>query len=370
MRTRRDALAAGAGLALAGALGTPRALGRAAALPAPPRGLPAAQHAWEEGLREPGAALLAPPRFHRLLLLGLRRPPGPADALRLERVLRDLERAFAWDRDGLLFAVGWGPAYFARLGAPSPVEPARPLAAGEAPVLDGADLCVHLASDREGRLVRVEALLRRRLRGLVALQGRRVGFTGAGVPRARWRRHRLRASAPLLLGHRSGLRANQATEAAVTIAEGPFAGGTTMHVSRIALDLERWYGELDERERVARMYGAHVTPREARRLIRDTPPGRGAAGHAQAVRRARRDGRPLLLRRDFSGVSGGEPVTHFVALQRATEDFAATRARMDGARGIAPFLTVTDRANFVLPPRTLRAFPLLEGREHALGAGR
>jgi hypothetical protein len=363
-RTRRQVLTAAAGgLALAAAGERATALaGRGAASARPP----AAQHAWEAALREPGVRPTAPPRFHRLLLLDLRRDPAPADVRRLEGALGDLERAFGWRRDGLLLCLGWGARWYARLGVPSPVPPPRPLAPGEAPVLDDCDLCLHLASDREGRLVRVEAALRRRLRGLVALRDRRTGFTGAGLPAARWRAHRLRRSAPLLLGHRSGLRANQATEAEVTLGDGPLAGGTTMQVSRIALDLDAWYA-LDEAERVARMYGPHLTPRRARALVHDVPPGRGSAAHAQAVRGARRGGRPLLLRRDFSGVQGGEPVTHFVALQRSLEDFAATRARMDGARGIAPFLTVTHRGAFAVPPRAQRAFPGLPGREAALG---
>jgi hypothetical protein len=60
-------------------------------------------------------------------------------------------------------------------------------------------------------------------------------------------------------------------------------------------------------------------------------------------------------------------VTHFVALQRSLEDFAATRARMDGTRGIAPFLTVTHRGAFAVPARAQRAFPGLPGRDEALG---
>ena len=43
------------------------------------------------------------------------------------------------------------------------------------------------------------------------------------------------------MGFKSGLKKNQATEDNVTIAGGPFAGGTTMHNSYMRLRLDSWY---------------------------------------------------------------------------------------------------------------------------------
>ena len=67
-------------------------------------------------------------------------------------------------------------------------------------------------------------------------------------------------SSPLFMGFKSGLRRNQASEDAVTIPDGPFAGGTTMHASYMRLRLGTWYGQLSQPERVARMYAPQVTP--------------------------------------------------------------------------------------------------------------
>ena len=153
------------------------------------------------------------------------------------------------------------------------------------------------------------------------------------------------ADSPLLLGFHSGLRRNQATEAEITIPAGPLAGGTTMHVSRINLDLERWY-ELDGPRRSALMYAPTVTPRQAARFSDDAPADferlpatarrHGVVGHAQAAARARLDGRPRINRRDFVTFDDGIPGTHFVSLQRTLEDFNATRAVMNAADGPAP----------------------------------
>ncbi len=71
------------------------------------------------------------------------------------------------------------------------------------------------------------------------------------------------------MGFKSSLRRNQATEEYVTIAEGPFAGGTTMQVSYMRLRLDSWYGQLDERERVALMYAPQVTPEQVSRFTTD-----------------------------------------------------------------------------------------------------
>jgi hypothetical protein len=103
-------------------------------------------------------------------------------------------------------------------------------------------------------------------------------------------------------------------------------------------------------------------------------------GHAQTSARARRHGRPLIIRRDFNTVDGGRAGLHFVSVQRTIEDFVTTRNVMNAAsarlqnpaitdtvnNGIIEFTFALRRANYVLPTRAERSFPLLPGRATAL----
>jgi hypothetical protein len=193
--------------------------------------------------------------------------------------------------------------------------------------------------------------------------------------------HPVAARAPLFMGFKSGFRRNQATEDDVTIASGPMSGGTTMHVSRMRLRLESWYA-LDEADRVARMFAPQVTARDVAGFTNDAPshPRQltyaarryGVVGHAQSSATVRQHDRPLILRRDFDTVDDGQAGLHFVSLQRTIEDFVKTRRAMNAARapylnpaitptdnnGINEFIFVVNRANYVIPPRSKRAFPL------------
>jgi hypothetical protein len=113
-----------------------------------------------------------------------------------------------------------------------------------------------------------------------------------------------------------------------------------MHVSRIAIDLEGWYAQDDER-RAALMFSPATTAHEAAALTEDAPsdvdrlPALAArhatVGHAQAAGRARLYGRARINRRDFPAFDDGAPGTHFVSLQQTLEDFNATRATMNAA---------------------------------------
>jgi hypothetical protein len=172
----------------------------------------------------------------------------------------------------------------------------------------------------------------------------------------------------------------------VTIADGPFAGGTTMQVSYMRLRLDSWYGMLDESARVARMYAPEVTPAEVNRFTTDAESDPrllgqataryGVIGHSQTSARARRNGKPLIIRRDFNTVDGGEAGLHFVSVQRSIHDFVTTRNAMNASHaqvenpsitptinnGINEFILVLRRANYILPSRAQRSYPLLEGR--------
>jgi dye decolorizing peroxidase len=405
--TRRRLLTAAAavvaslgGAVLEGAFSSRRA---PTPLGAQPHGLPARQHAWEASLAKDVHGNAVAPRFNRLLLFDLERSPDANGARGLEAAMRTLERRYPWGHEGLVFALGWGPRYFEHwLGDPSPVPHPRALSSFELPALDAFDVCLHLACDDERRLADVEAALTRGavlagadgpldLRGVLRWRETRTGFAGAGLPAGRQHvggippGEPVAADAPLFMGFKSGLRRNQASEDDVTIADGPWTGGTTMHVSYMRLRLDSWYGLLNERERVARMYAPQVTPEQVKRFTTDAasdPAGfasaarhYGVVGHAQASARARKNGKPRILRRDFDTVDGGEAGLHFVALQRTIADFVATRRAMNAVsapyinpaitptvnNGINESIFVLRRANYLVPSRPRRSFPTVTG---------
>lgn len=218
----------------------------------------------------------------------------------------------------------------------------------------------------------------------------RTGFTGAGLPRAHQQVAGIRAgrgvpgAAPLFMGFKSGLRKNQASEDDVAISEAPFVDATTMQVSYMRLRLAQWYDELSAADRVALMYSPQTTVAAARRFTTDAAgnPGEiieaitryGRVGHAQASAQARRHNRPLMIRRDFDTVDGGHAGLHFVSLQRSIQDFIVTRNAMNVAEahrinrritatennGINAFMDVRRRANYLIPSRAQRSFPLLK----------
>jgi hypothetical protein len=368
------------------------------ALGAQPTGLPVRQYAWAATLHRDEFGNPLAPRFDRLLFFDVRARPSTGYRLLLESHLRALERSFHWGPEGLLFTVGYGPDYFTKvLGVAAPLPRASSLSSFESPAIDSFHVCVHLAGDDQQRLVRVEAGLRRGLASILRWRETRSGFTGAGLPHAHQRAAGLGresgsgsgsagpvpSDAPLFMGFKSGLRKNQASEDAVAIAAGDFAEGTTMQVSQMLLGLDAWYGELSPARRVALMYSPQTSVAAAGRFTTDAAgePAKiaeaithyGVIGHAQASAQARRHGSPLIIRRDFDTVDGGRAGLHFVSLQRSIDDFVATRnamnatgahninRRITGTRnnGINAFIDVRRRANYILPSRAGRSFPLL-----------
>jgi hypothetical protein len=408
--TRRQLLT-GAGAVAAAGIATTVAARRAVAAGPPaqvalgrqPAGLPVRQYGWSHSLRRDQYGNPLAPRFDRLLFFDVRGRATAAHAALLESRLRTLERRFGWGPDGLLFTVGYSSAYFERvLGlSRSPVPRASGLSSFESPVIDDHHVCLHLACDDEQRLIEVEAALLRG-RPLAGVAGSlsvarilvwretRTGFTGSGLPQAQQRVAGLQggagvpAGAPLFMGFKSGLRKNQASEDDIAIAEAPFSDGTTMQVSYMRLRLRQWYDELSAADRVALMYSPQTTVEAARRFTTDASgePGQiieaitrhGRIGHAQAAAQARLHNRPLMIRRDFDTVDGGHAGLHFVSLQRSIQDFVVTRNAMNATEahhinpnitatrdnGINAFIDVRRRANYILPARTARSFPLLD----------
>jgi hypothetical protein len=410
---RRLLLGAGAGAAAGvGAVapaGIREALGAGTA-PVPdvplgpqPAGLPARQHAWEAYLAADADGNPVPPKFDRLLFFDVNGDPSPAHARLLEAALRTLERTYRWLPSGLLFTAAWGPGYFSNvLKVSPPVPPATALSDFEQPTLDDYHLCLHLASDDESRLAAIEAALTRGtplpsakaagpldISSVLRWRQSRSGFAGTGLPAEHQDVNGIPdgrpvpRDAPLFMGFKSALRRNQASEDDVTIPGGPFAGGTTMHVSYMRLRLGTWYGQLSQRERVARMYAPQVTPQQVSEFTTDAESDPdllgqavtryGVIGHAQTSARARRNGNPIILRRDFDTTDGGLAGLHFVSLQRTIADFVTTRTAMNATsaqlqnpsitdtvnNGINEFIFVLNRGNYLLPARRQRSFPLL-----------
>ena len=395
--TRRRFLAGAGALGAAGlfaGVATRRALADSPLPPvtlgSQPAGLPMRQHAWTRSLHRDEFGNPLAPRFDRLLFFDVRGRPTSNYALLLESRLRALERTFHWGPGGLLFTVGYGPEYFTGvLGVPAPLPRATSLSSFESPAIDRYHLCLHLACDDAQRLLDVETSLRRGLATILSWRETRAGFTGRGLPRAHERVAGLGSgssvpgNAPLFMGFKSGLRKNQASEDYVTIAAGRFAQGTTMQVSHMQLRLAEWYDGRSAADRVALMYSPQTTVEAARRFTTDASgnPNEitaaitryGVVGHAQATAQARRHNRPIIIRRDFDTVDGGHAGVHFVSLQRSIEDFVATRNAMNATgahninrritgtanNGVNAFIDVRRRANYILPSRADRSFPLL-----------
>jgi deferrochelatase/peroxidase EfeB len=376
-----------------------------------PSSLPPRQHAWNASLRTDDHGNALPPRHHVLLVLDYRREGAPSedDRRTVERAFRSLERAYERSHRGLLFTVGYAPAYFERFerSLPDGVDLPEPesLAPFEDPEPERHDAVVHLASDVGSvALAAEEALFGRAesvngvaigasVEDVLEVADRRTGFVGAGLPEE----HRdvsgvpddasLPEDAPMYMGFKSGFEKNQADEDRVTIGSGPFAGGTTQHVSKIALHLDQWYEQDGRFERVAKMFcPAHAESGAVEGAgdnlgdssgMSDCPTASTAArtdgvvGHSQKMVSARDDDdSPLILRRDFDSTDGGRAGLHFVALQRGIADFVETRRAMNGTdlsegsavgrrnnNGILQYMTVERRGNFLVPPRSLRALP-------------
>ncbi|WP_267641601.1 DUF7405 family protein [Haloarchaeobius amylolyticus] len=416
----KSAVAIGGTAALAACLDRERGGDDAASIPTgrdDPTSLPSGQHTWNRFLAtdDHGNDVMA--RHHLLLYLDYAGDGTPTSDERetVETAFRSLERAFEWSNEGLLFTVGYSPAYFDRFDESLPetaglAEP-KALSPFEEPEFDTNDAVVHLASDHGSVLLEAEEALkgsREKANGVEMeahlgdvfdlpseFPGRRTGFVGDGLPAKNQdvdgipEEADIDEDAPLYMGFKSGFKKNQASEDFVTIQEGPFAGGTTQHVSRIRLRLDDWYTENDREENVAKMFcPAHaeegkvegagdnlgdssgVEEADCVESIDEDARTHGRIGHTQKTAAAREDGSPLILRRDFDSTDRGEAGLHFLAVQRRIEDFETTREAMNGTEqtkhptirqrvnnGILEYTFVKRRGNFLLPPRAHRALP-------------
>jgi hypothetical protein len=380
--------------------------------PDDPSTLPERQHAWNAYLATDEHGNDVAPRHHAVLLLDYTGdgPPSADDRETVAASFRRLERAYRRGNDGLVFSVGYSPRYFDRFEASLPESAALPapeaLAPFEAPEPDTPDAIVHLASDHAPVVLAAEEALRGRqsaingvelpdsLDGVFEVADRRTGFIGEGLPAehddvAGVPDDAVSEESPLYMGFKSGFKRNQASEDRVTIQQGPFAGGTTQHLSLIRLHLQQWYEQDSRYHREATMFcpvhaeedriegtGANlgasteIEERGCPAHVEEHARDHGKVGHSQKAARARDDGDPVILRRDFDSTDDDRATLHFLSLQRRLADFVDTRRQMNGTdvageggvgerinNGILQYMSVERRGNYLMPPRSLRALP-------------
>ena len=374
---------------------------------------PDRQHAWDEFSERDEHGNVRPPRHHVLLLADYTNN-GPAtrdDRAQAESAFQLLEEAYEWSPDGLLFTVAYSPAYFDRYdqSLPDSVDVPAPaaLASSEDPELDTPDVVIHLASDRASVVLEAEQALfgeadtangvtmETDVASLLTRVERRTGFIGAGLPAENDTVSGIPDGAvpeesPLFMGFASGFTGNQAPEDNVTITEGPFAGGTTQQISTLQLSLEQWYNQDSREQRVSKMFSPRHSEQDlvdgvgtnlgasSKIMEVDAPANlqndafeKGVVGHAQKTASARdENGVPRILRRDFDTTDGDRAGLYFLSLQETISDFVVTRQAMFGDdvanvggvgttnnNGILQYITTQTRGNYLMPPRTNRAFP-------------
>ena len=378
---------------------------------------PQRQHAWNDVLETDDAGNQRAPRHRVLLLLNYTAEGAPtrSDRDTVERALQGLERAYKRSNNGLLVAISYSPAYFDRFdqNLPETVDLPMPKALSpfEDPKFDTPDALVHLASDYAQVVLGAEEALRGKketlngidqpstsLTDIFEVLDRRTGFVGAGLPAENQDVDGIPDSkpvsdeAPLYMGFKSGFKGNQASEDRVTIQSGPFAGGTTQHLSNITLNLNQWYEQDSRSQRVSKMFcpfhaendtvegaGGNLgtdSGMDKCPAAQEAARTKGVVGHSQKMVDVREDDSPLIIRRDFDSTDGGRAGLHFLALQRTISDFEKTRKAMNGTdivkksslgqrnnNGILQYINVNRRGNYLVPPRRHRALPTARPEE-------
>jgi hypothetical protein len=416
----------------------------------------------EEHLGVPVAVV---PLWHVVVTARLAFPAGDHDALRIAQqrltdALAEVERVYPLGPSGIFIQVAYGLGYF-RHYVPDKLtdehlpKSTMPGTEGQWAVIDSIrypkdpddlvleqhDICFHFKSDYRDHIDAVLGALFRpgeqTLNGLPAerayvgdlftLTTVRRGFAGHGLPRAVGLRlgipgaEHVPPGAMLFMGftssHKDGLaQGNLASFETLpgytdTTVDDYFAGGTAMHLSHIAINLDQWYA-LGHRDRLHRMFNPRRTEPE-NVLSPDQSPETVAfeeqrdrdaqehkiIGHNEQMQFLTRTkeavitaygervpkGTVFFLRQDFDTVenpfafSTADPISatpragvHFVGFGPSAQHYEKLRLEMDGVEhqqryelpeenlGFTKFLVTTHRQNLLLPPRTHRAFPLAE----------
>jgi hypothetical protein len=413
-----------------------------------------------ETVSDEGVEVLVLPLHHRVVTA---RVAGGTDLRaaqdELEQRLRRLERRYEPTPAGLGVTVAWALPYFRRLVPAAarthlPVDVrasrthARPVGAlldairfpsdPKETVLDDNDLAVLLRSDVADH---VEEGAKTIFDGFDALEPTSVrsGFVGGGFAGRQGLPKRMALAAgvagaeliphgaQLFLGFTSTQRAamgpgriaNIETLGYARDPRGYFHGGTTMHLSHVAEDLEAWYLNFDFSQRVTTAFrpglsDVRLNAQTVRQSPKDVSSGPdverayhrfGAIGHSAAIqtssRLARRHvgpdgtvydaGTAIPQRADFNTLDNpftwssrpdsdgmsDKPAAgvHFLVFNPTSDDFHRNRLAMDGVlpdgtklrfppgsrgQGINAVLRTTHRQNFIVPPRARRSFPFAE----------
>ncbi|QIO24219.1 Tat pathway signal protein [Haloarcula sp. JP-L23] len=331
-----------------------------------PSNRPPQQHRWSDAGYVDEHGNPAPPTHQIVLLLDYAGDDIDADRARMEASFRQLEEAFAYNQsEGLLFNVGYSPAYFKRYstGQPKGVDITEPRAVSpyNNPEMDRQDIFLQLASDRASVVLAAEAALEgnadtvngvsveNSLAEFCVVAERRSVFAGPGLPKERLSddvAEHIDETSPLSMGYNSVYADSIPPEQRVTISEGPWMDGTVAMVSKLRLKLREWYEERTEAERVQEMFAPDYTPEDVGDFGEGLGEGsgrgdgegwsdeltdqteadareKGIVGHSQKVSRARDDDFGVkLLRRDGDiTVAGGKGGLSFVGLVEGISDW-------------------------------------------------
>jgi hypothetical protein len=412
-----------------------------------------------------GVPVAVVPLWHGVVTARLTVPAGDHAALvraqqRLTDALAEIERVYPLGPSGIFIQVAYGVSYF-RHHLPEAVtdkylpKSTMPGTEGQWALIDSIrfpkdpedlvleehDIAFHFKSDFRDNIDRVIGALFRpgeqELNGLPAenayvgdlfgITTVRRGFAGHGLPRIMGQRMGIPGAedvppgAMLFMGFTSshvhglaqGNLASYETLPGYTDVgvDDYFAGGTAMHLSHIAINLDQWYA-LGHRDRLHRMFNAR-RDEEPKVLSPDQSPvtstfeeqrdkdaaEHGVVGHnaqMQFLSRVKEEtttaygeklekGTVFFLRQDFDTVenpfqfsttdridSRGRAGVHFIGFGPSAQHFEKMRLEMDGMdlqqrynlpeenAGFTKFLVTTHRQNLMLPPRAHRSFPLAE----------
>jgi hypothetical protein len=453
--TRRELLGGAAAAALAGA-GIYELVDKLSPAPSRPVAgpIPAEQHVFDlSSVHSEGVEVLVPPLHSEVVNATLGTNDLRAAQQSLEHVLRGFDARYPASPAGLGVTLAWGLPYFEdrvpaqarrhlpvdrRAGKSVLLETRRFPSDPSDTRLERNDVAVLLRSDDLAHIDEARRAIFDEL-GIFRVTSIRRGFAGGGFTgkQSLPKRMAMAAGVPgadlipdtseLFLGFTSTqkaglgprLIANHETLGFVDLRGGYFRGGTHMHLSHIAEDLEAWYLNFDFDERVLTSFRPGLTgvkqgtqtvpqrPQDAS-TVQELDAGyrkTGRFGHSSSIQPTSRlhhevvgpdgtvyaKGTAIPQRADFNTLDNpfafsAQPEldgwtdtpaagVHFVVFNPSGDDFERNRLAMDGvlpdgtkldvghrsrAQGFNSILTTSHRQNFLVPPRRHRSFPLAE----------